>query len=87
MKEYNFHENVADTYPHKKDTFFVSFLINLGIAKNKEQAVYVLLAIAGLGILFTIYMTINITGGEEIPDRYNYNEEEYDRALDPKESY
>lgn len=86
MSEFQFDEPKVNNFPQKETPAFIALLLRYGVVKNKEQASYVLLAIAVLGILFTIYMVVSLTGEEEVPERYQYDEEAYDPALDPEES-
>ena len=44
---------------HIKRTIFANFLIKTGLAKNKQQATYILLGIIGVGVFIMIMLLIN----------------------------
>lgn len=85
MSDFEFNEQKVSNSRQDNTPAFIALLLKLGVVKNKEQAGYVLLAVAVFGILFTVYMIVNLTSEEEVSERYQYDEETYDRELDPEE--
>lgn len=55
-----------------------------GFIKNEQQARKTLFVIAIVAVVISIFLFVSATS-DRVSEQYRYNEEEYDRALDPEE--
>lgn len=66
----------------QKDPVVIRWVLKFGIVKTREQAERVLFGAIILALLLSIFLFFSVVT-EQVPERYQYNEEEYEPTLDP----
>ena len=86
MSEFKFNEQKPTfNQSGSKNSYFVSLILKSGLVDSKQKAVYVLLGIIVVGFVLTFYFVSTMLSDGDVPDRYIYDEEEYDPNQDPEE--
>lgn len=63
----------------------IQWVLKTGLVSTRREAEYVLIGIIGIAILVSVYTLFFGSGSSNVPERYQYNAEEYDPAQDPEE--